>query len=186
MKEISAEELRLHFHYDPQNGEFIRRGEHAPSGRIATKGYRQIFILGKRHMAHRLAWLYVNGEWPTKQLDHINRDKDDNRIANLREVDNQQNQENVELWKHNTTGFRGVNRGKNGKFGADIKVNGKTIHLGTFTTLEAAASARMKAEQKHFQLLDNSPIYSRITHGEIVRVGNGAYSTEAPGTKLVR
>lgn len=179
---LSAEILRFNFSYDPETGHFIRRGEDKPSGRIATKGYRQICVAGKRYMAHRLAWLYMHGEWPTLQLDHINRNKDDNRIANLREVDNKQNQENVEMWNTNRTGFRGVSSAKGGKFQADIKINGKSKYLGLFKTLEEAASARMNAEQEHFSLLDNSPIYAQITHGDSVRVNNRAYSIGAPGT----
>lgn len=179
---LSAEFLRINFSYDPDTGIFIRMGEDKQSGRIATKGYRQIAIIGKRFMAHRLAWLHFYGVWPTKQLDHINRNKDDNRIANLREVDNQTNQENVELWNHNRSGFRGVSLRQDGRFRADIKTNGKTKALGVFDNLEDAASARMKAEQDNFRLLENSPIYSQITHGDSVRVNDRAYSMQAPGT----
>ena len=111
-------------------------------------------------MAHRLAWLYVHGAWPEKQLDHINRDKDDNRINNLREVDNKQNQENVGLWSHNTSGYRGVSVRRNGTFQADIKLDGKTVCLGVFKTVEDAAIARMKAELANFSVLDYSPNYA--------------------------
>lgn len=184
---MNLDQLRIELSYNPETGLFHRRGrgKDKAAGKITTKGYRQIFTQGKAHMAHRLAWLYVYGTWPTGQLDHINRIKDDNRIANLREVDNQTNQENVALWNHNRTGFRGVSISKNGKYRADIKVDGKTRHLGTFDKLEDAAAARMAAEKVHFKLLENSPIYSQITHGEVVRVGNSAYSSQAPGTIVV-
>lgn len=153
--------LRSVFRYDPATGHLYKRGQDTPSGRLATKGYRQVFALGKRHMAHRLVWLYFNDEWPPGQLDHINRNKDDNRIENLRVVTNQQNQENVALWSNNRSGFRGVSISASGVFRADIRVDGKTIHLGTFRSAEDAALARMAAEREYYSLLDYSPNYSR-------------------------
>ena len=157
---LSAETLRRYFSYNEDTGHLIRNGEQLQSGRIATKGYRQVFINGRRYMAHRLAWMYVYGAWPDKQIDHINRDKDDNRISNLREVDNKQNQENVGLRTDNRSGYRGVSVSRNGTFRADIKLDGKTVHLGSFKTTEEAALARMKAESANFSILDYSPIYA--------------------------
>ena len=180
---LTAPILRSKLTYDQNTGYFYRKKETVPTGRLATKGYRQIFVGGARHMAHRLAWLYTYGDWPIKQLDHINRDKDDNRISNLRLADNKEQQENIEMWSHNRSGFRGVSLIKNGSFQADIKIDGKTRYLGTFSTLEEAATARMQAEKSNFSLGQYSPIYSRITHGEVVRVNNRSYSIVAPGTK---
>lgn len=186
MTTLDAAILRKFFRYEEETGCFYRYQQQVPSGRTASNGYIQIFFQGKRHMAHRLAWLYVHGTWPDSQIDHINQCRDDNRIANLRLATNQTQQENVASYSHNTTGFRGVTKHKSGKFQAQIGVNGKTVHLGLYATLEEAATARMAAEKQHFQMLENSPNYSRLTHGENVRVNNRAYSIEASGTKIVQ
>lgn len=166
---LSAHTLRIQFSYDAETGQFTRRGESKPSGRIATKGYRQIAIIRKRFMAHRLAWLYVHGEWPAGQIDHINQNKDDNRIANLRVVDNKQNQENVTAWCNNLTGRRGVCvESKTGLFRADIRHNGKTISLGRFDTIIDAVAARIRAEKS---LFTHTPYYAEITHKSVFTSG---------------
>jgi hypothetical protein len=184
--DLSAEVLRLQFSYDPDTGDFIRRGESKASGRISTKGYRQIFVQGRRYAAHRLAWLYVHGVWPDGQLDHKNQIKDDNRIENLRPADNQTNQENVEKWTHNRSGRRGVALHGDGTYRADIKVDGRTIYLGRFHNIVDAVAARMRAERKHFVMLEHSPNYSGITHDLDSPSVRHARSALAPGTKLVR
>lgn len=165
MKELSAEVLRMQFSYDPSTGHFIRRGQAKQSGRIATKGYRQIALQGTRYMAHRLAWLYVYGEFPKQQIDHINQNKDDNRIANLREVTVKQNAENVTVWGQSSSGRRGVYWIERlGKWQADIKHNGKTIHLGTYESLIEAVSARIRGEQKYFT---HTPHSALVTHSHL-------------------
>lgn len=181
--DLSAAILRLQFSYDPDTGAFVRRGESDPSGRLTTKGYRQIFVQGKRHMAHRLAWLYIYGEWPSRQLDHWNQLKDDNRINNLRLSDNQTNQENVEQWSHNRSGRRGVSVTKTGMFRADIKVNGKTRALGSFDNIIDAVAARMRAERETFRMIEYAPNYSGITHEPGSQAWKDARSMRAPGTK---
>lgn len=184
--DLSAALLRLQFSYDPETGDFIRRGENEPSGRITTKGYRQIFVNGKRHMAHRLAWLYVHGEWPSGQLDHRNQLKDDNRVSNLREADNQTNQENVDGYSHNKSGRRGVSLKASGMFQADIKRNGRSVYLGLFDNIIDAVAARMRAERETFRMIEYAPNYSGITHDADFHTVMHARSMAAPGTKLVR
>ena len=99
-------------------------------------------------MAHRLAWFYVYGAWPNGDLDHINGDKLDNRIANLREATRKQNMQNVRQHKHNTSGVKGVAwHSQRNKWRAYIFVDYRQIHLGLFDTKEAAAAARMNAEE---------------------------------------
>lgn len=159
---LSAETLRLYFSYNPDTGVFTRRGQSKPSGRIATKGYRQIAMLGTRFMAHRLAWLYVHGVWPEDQIDHINQNKDDNRIVNLRPATNKQNQENISFWKKNTSGRRGV-RFHRGRWFAEIKQYKKTLHIGTFDNIIDAVAARIRAER---ELFTHSCHYAPITHSE--------------------
>lgn len=98
-------------------------------------------------MSHRLAWLYTYGHWPIDQIDHINGIRDDNRICNLREVNNQQNQMNAKKRFDNTSGKTGVcyfSRDNNWR--STIVFKGKSHHLGYFETKEEAILAREEAE----------------------------------------
>lgn len=114
-------------------------------------GYRSISIDDRDYLAHRLAWLYVHGKWPPHQLDHINMDRADNRMCNLRQADNAENNCNRPLQSNNTSGFKGVSFHKQTrKWKASLKVRGKDIHLGLFDEAEAAAAAYRLAAQKHF------------------------------------
>ena len=98
--------------------------------------------------AQRLVWLLHHGTDPgQRMIDHINRDPYDNRAENLRLADHSDNAFNTGLFAHNTTGVRGVSfHNKDQVFYAQIKLQQKTIHLGSFKTLEAAAAARKAAE----------------------------------------
>jgi hypothetical protein len=178
--DLTAEVLRAHFTYHPETGDFIRLGESRPSGRIATQGYRQIAFHGRRYMAHRLAWLYVHGEWPADQIDHINQNKDDNRIENLRVVNCKQNAENITMFKHNTSGRRGVCwKEKTGRWQADIRNHKRSIYLGSFMTIIDAVAARMRAER---ELFTHAPITQNFTQDpETPRPS--MISMLAPGTK---
>ena len=88
---LTAERLRERLHYDAETGVFTRRfgSGHARAGDMAgtvhRTGYVRISIDGGKYTAHHLAWLYVHGVWPSDQIEHINRKRSDNRIANLRE-----------------------------------------------------------------------------------------------------
>ena len=178
--DLTADALRTVFTYCPETGHFTRRGESLPSGRIATQGYRQIFLLGRRYMAHRLAWLYIYGEWPIDQIDHINQCKDDNRIQNLRVVNRKQNAENVTMFSHNTSGRRGVCWNERvGRWQADIRHHKQSIYLGRFDTIIDAVAARMRAER---ELFTHTPVTHNFTHmpaNPYVARGSG----RAPGTK---
>ena len=147
---LTAQVLRAQLNYNPETGIFNRpRNPSFEVGRVATKGYRQIMVAGTRAMAHRMAWLYVHGEWPAGQIDHINQCKDDNRIANLRVVSNKQNGENITLFSHNTSGHRGVRLYKN-KWIAEIKHLKRSTYLGYFGSFAEAVAARLRAEQVLF------------------------------------
>jgi len=179
---LTQEQAKQRVLYDKETGLFHRLAEVKPLGRVATNGYLQICVNGKRYMAHRLAWLITYGEWPDGQLDHINQDKLDNRIANLRVVTNKQNGENVRIFKHNKSGFRGVSKRADGKWIADIKQHGKTIHLGVFSCVFDAARARAEAEKVYFT---HAPDYPQISpcRGKVITFQHG--SRPAPGTNHI-
>lgn len=176
---ITQADLKARLHYDPDTGTFTRLKGMGKVGRITTNGYLQVMVIGERHMAHRLAWLYMYGEWPSTQLDHINQDRLDNRIENLRLASNKQNGENVRLFKHNTSGYRGVSRKPSGKWVADIKQHGKTIHLGLFQCKAQAARARAEAEKVYFTHAPDYPQISPCSENSVVFKGG---SSQAPGT----
>lgn len=143
--------------YNPESGEFIwlvnaGKSGHIKAGSVAggidsANGYRRIQINGKPYRAHRLAWFFATGKFPSEFLDHINGIKSDNRIANLREATSDQNNRNVGLRKVNTSGVVGVYKCANSRhWYAQIKVNGKNKHLGYFEIKEDAIKARKTAE----------------------------------------
>jgi hypothetical protein len=102
-------------------------------------------------MAHRIAWLLYYGKWPKDQIDHINGDKSDNRIVNLREATNSQNGKNLKLSINNKTGVTGVAFDRQTqKWRAYIRVNFKMINLGRYMDFEDAVIARKSAEKKYF------------------------------------
>ena len=156
--ELTVEYLRSILHYDPATGIFTRKVSTARrvkvgdiAGSLDGGGYLQIRVQSRLHLAHRLAWLYTYGEWPKDQIDHINRNKTDNRISNLREVTNKQNLQNAGKRSNNTSGCPGVRWYKqNSKWVACIAHNYKQIHLGYFSILEEAIAARKAGELKYW------------------------------------
>ena len=111
-------------------------------------GYRKIGILGRKFQAHRVIWAMIHDSWPD-QVDHINHDRSDNRIHNLREVTESCNKKNVSKSRRNTSGVVGVHaHGDTGLWRARITNDGVTVHLGLFSTLAEAAQARKAAEEK--------------------------------------
>lgn len=108
------------------------------AGTIGSHGYRKIGIDGKLYAAHRLAWFYVHGVWPTSQIDHINRKKADNRIANLRDATQAQNARNREAYGRSK--LKGAYRDRT-RWRAQIQVGGKCVHLGSYATAEEAHAA---------------------------------------------
>ena len=167
--ELTAEYLRSVLHYNPETGIFIRKVSTANSVRVGDvagcqngEGYLQIRLQSRLHQAHRLAWLYMYSNWPEDQLDHVNRIRTDNRIANLREVTNKQNMQNAGKYGHNTSGHPGVSWHKQrSKWRAQIKHNQKQIHLGSFASLEEAIAARRAAEKLYWadtQVAELTPV----------------------------
>lgn len=152
---LTQERLKELLHYDEELGVFIRKTRVANrmagsiSGAIHNKGYVQITVDKKNYLAHRLVWFYVHGYWPKNQIDHINRNKKDNRIKNLSDVTNSINQHNIGVRSHNSSGFTGVYKSsRSRKWIATIEINGKKHCLGTFDSINEAASTRHNAESK--------------------------------------
>ena len=142
--------------YNPYTGSFkwkTTRGPKAVIGSVAgsyhNSGCWEIHISPYgRYRAHRLAWLYVNGQHPKFEIDHINGDPLDNRISNLRDVTRTENQQNIrEPRKHNKLGVLGV-CSSGSRFRATIKINGKNKQIGVYDTVEQAYKAYVEAKRK--------------------------------------
>lgn len=156
--------LRSLLEYDPTTGVFTwkpRSGAAAWNTRYAGKVagfdwrvgnvvYRSIRIFDWPFLGHRLAVLYVTGEWPTHGVDHINLNGLDNRWVNLRPATKQQNGWNTPKPRTNTTGFKGVSRDRRGKFRATIRVGGRQVWLGFHDTAEEAHAAYCEAAREQF------------------------------------
>ncbi len=158
--DISAGRVREALDYDPETGNFTWReplssrakvGQRA--GRKDGRGYIRIGLDGFYYNGHRLAWLYVYGEWPDGGLDHRNRDKTDNRIENLRLATKSQNMANSYRRKDNASGFKGIYFQKDKRkrpWLAQIRKDGKKFHLGYFPTPEEGHAAYAAAARRLF------------------------------------
>lgn len=109
------------------------------------KGYRRVKIFGRLLLSHRLAWAIYHGVWPENEIDHINRVRSDNRIANLREAHRSGNMIN-RMYPTGASGITGVSKHRCG-WQATIRIEKKSVHLGLFRTIEEAAIARAAAEK---------------------------------------
>ena len=142
--------------YDAVSGIFTRKislSNRSPVGSIAgsiNKGYCLICVEGKRYAAHRLAWFYIHGAWPTDLIDHDNTDGTHNAISNLRLANKSTNGANRGRNKNNTSGYKGVIEYRKGRFSSRIKVKRLGIHLGCFTDPKDAAVAYDKAAIQYF------------------------------------
>lgn len=150
---ITQERLKQLVSYNPDTGEFarsIKTTHNAKVTSISGDGYYRITLDNKRYRAHRLAWLYVYGYFPT-QIDHINGNKLDNRIENLRIANASENGQNISKPnKNNHLGIRGVRKHSLvNKYQARIKINRKEIYLGLFDTIEDAIEAYENAKSKY-------------------------------------
>jgi hypothetical protein len=140
--------LQAHFEYDPETGRFARDGK--PSGSNIGGGYVRLRFGGEGIAAHRAAFLVTHGSIPDgMDIDHVNGDPSDNRIANLRPLSRSENNQNrLVAAKSNKLGVLGVYRKRNG-YRAEIMVNGKSRCLGTFTTVKDAEAAYRAAKLKY-------------------------------------
>ncbi len=155
-KPLTQSRLKELLRYLPTLGIFLwqetgkgRRRNHIAGG-MNTDGYIAIRIGGRTYKAHRLAWLYVHGAWPAEEIDHLNHVRHDNRLVNLREATRRDNGRNQSLFTTNTSGVPGVRYKVQQKaWQADIKVDGRHLHLGYFPSKSEAIAARKAAEKKH-------------------------------------
>jgi hypothetical protein len=159
-------QLRQLLEYDPASGRLFwkpRTAEMCPERALemwnkrfagteafkvtCPKGYKKGKLFNRHLKAHRVIWAMHFDEWP-EQIDHVNGDKADNRIENLRASDQSDNMRNRPLFKSNKTGAHGVYPRGDGRFWAEISHNKRREYLGTFASLEEARAARLAAEQR--------------------------------------
>lgn len=143
----------------PRRLETVREWNKKNSGKNAAKkvtdGYLVVATHNRQFRAHRVAWAIFHGEWPSDQIDHINGVRDDNRISNLREVNNKQNSRNQRRRKTNKSGVTGVFwSDAHGMWLAQIRVSGRCKHLGRFEDFDSAVKARKSAE-KYYRFHSN-------------------------------
>lgn len=175
-KTASIDLLQKLFDYDRETGEFVWKKRDASmfidskisaetkakrfntryAGESATtnhsNGYKNVSVMEQKFIrAHRVAWAICYGAWPTDDVDHINGDRKDNRIVNLRLSTRSENLRNRKKFPRNKSGYVGVSFCKQREnWNARIGINGRYINLGYFNTKEEAAEARAEAEKKHW------------------------------------
>ena len=141
--------------YRPETGDFFwlksqggpKKGDMA--GSISSNGYRYISFDRRRFLAHRLAWFCSHGRDPEASIDHINGNKLDNRICNLRLASQTQNLGNQRGRRNNPAGYKGVTKVKWGWM-ARIQFQGRQIYLGLFSSAQAAHAAYCRAAVELF------------------------------------
>ena len=157
---LTQSSLKELLYYNQYSGNFVWKVSPTNSVKIGavagniqkcvSKYYRSIGINGRQYLSHRLAWLYMTGEFPKYEIDHINGDGLDNRFFNLRDVRHEDNQRNLRLPVSNTSGCIGVYLDKaRNKWVAEIIYAGMKKHLGRYVNKEDAIKARKLAETKN-------------------------------------
>lgn len=163
MGKITVNDLKFRVAYDPESGKFTwlycESCRPCWNARFAGKealcaphsnGYLFGAIANQKLFAHRAAWALHYGAWPDGEIDHINHDRTDNRISNLRIACRSQNARNLSRSRRNISGVTGVFRhSQTSTWQAQIRVNRKSIHLGSFHEINDAIAARKAAEIKY-------------------------------------
>lgn len=154
---LTQNQLKEILHYNFKTGIFTWKKSTARRIKVGAEvnglgggEYFYVTIKYRRYSLHRLVWLYIYGRWPRYEIDHINHNRVDNRLKNLREVTRQGNSKNRSLYSFNTSGAIGVGwfeRDK--KWYSRIKVDGKLLHLGYFKNKQDAIAARKQADIKY-------------------------------------
>lgn len=152
---LTQDRLKSLLTYDPDTGEFrwrMRRSRCAPgsiAGTRTTDGYVAVMLSGKKFQSHRLAWFYMTGAWPENEIDHINRNRSDNRWANLREATRLENSRNTDGHANSKSGHKGVAYvSRYNKWQVQMRVRGKTHYIGIYDNVADAISARKNAERQ--------------------------------------
>lgn len=152
---LTAEMARSMFLYQPMTGELlwkispttnIKPGSIA--GGIEGSGYRRVMVNNRKYLSHRVAWLITHGEWPKEQIDHINHNRSDNRICNLRGSSRVENYRNQGVYKNNRSGVPGVIERKPGWYQVYITVNRKQHCSGATSDFFEACCLRKSAENR--------------------------------------
>lgn len=160
-KRLSVERLKELLDYDPETGVFtwkVKRNSFAGkvrpgavAGRRHIAGYWAIGIERQLYLAHRLAWLWMTGDWPPSEIDHKNGDRGDTRWENLRVATSSENKGNMGIPKHNTSGLKGASWDKKKRrWRAQIQHDGRNRFIGYFDTIEEAHAAYMAEAEKAF------------------------------------
>jgi hypothetical protein len=133
------------------DGGFNRKYAGTIAGRSTGTKYDSIAIYGTRYYSHRVAWLYMTGEFPPECIDHINGDTRDNRFSNLREATTSQNGFNAKRQHRNRCGLKGVCfvPKYSSPYRATLRIDGKNVILGHFDTAEEAHAAYVEAAKKY-------------------------------------
>lgn len=159
---LLAARARELLHYDPLTGVFIRKARTAQRHQVGDRadiliksghqaGYYRVSFDSRRYLAHRLAWLYVYGVWPSEDIDHWDTDRGNNRLHNLRDVPNQTNRENMRKPRaDNKSGYLGV-MAHQGRWRARVQVNGRNISLGCYDTPQEAYQAYLEGKRKYHE-----------------------------------
>ena len=158
--DLTAEDVKKILDYRPETGELVWRERTARCVRVGdvagcvdvhgyiTVGIRKLGVRKRIYKAHRLVWLIAHGSWPNGLIDHIDGNKSNNQLNNLRLVNGTGNSENVRRPnKRNQSGFMGVIF-VNNRWRASITVQGKTQYIGTFNAPEQAHQAYLEAKRK--------------------------------------
>jgi hypothetical protein len=192
-KTIPIAELKKSLDYNPETGIFLRKIDPSVRGSLRARwgnkptspnpnkhGYLLVSVGAVQFLAHRVAWAIHYGEWPQGQIDHINHCRSDNRISNLRVVNDAGNKKNMSLRTDNKSGCAGVSwRENRQKWRARIHVDGKEVCLGHFENKESAIAVRAKAlkeyqfHKNHGNPSHDNPRNNRERPGSR-RVGNAA------------
>lgn len=155
---LTQQRLKNLLRYNPIPGIFTRLTDNSRGMKIGdiagskhSDGYIYIFVGGRNYAAHRLAWLYVHGEFPAGDLDHIHGKEAGNGIKNLREATKKINMQNERrARRNNKSGFLGVHwRKDRRRWVATIRVEKKHIRLGSFATPEEAHAAYINGKRKY-------------------------------------
>ena len=155
---LTAARLKELLAYDPETGIFTKRSVRCGPGRVGDEvgvvrpdGYIGIGVDGRRYLAHRLAWLYVNGEWPAQLIDHKDCLRSNNRITNLREATQSQNLANRGAPKSNKSGEKGICwDAQRQRWSVRVCFQRKNLYVGRFVELADAVAARDAEAARRF------------------------------------